>query len=270
MSSSYSESSLDASLSAHWPSHLPATRCLLLPETTRKCAKASGHLTPAGPHLLTPDTQPGPAPSVPWMVPVHSPGAQWSAAVVTVLSVASGPPGPAAWPPSEASCAEGSSCGVCVSLGVFLRPQPLRRPVMVTPPGPFSTLQVRTDTSPNFLSLETSKGSPSLGEARTLKLSPHTCLALPRTGSQQKLVTLCLGPGGPHKGSLSCWWLVCGDDDLHSEGSPCSFLGALPTSRQGSRLEGGGAGQSRPQSHCAAPAVSSLLASFLLLKWPEA
>ena len=168
-------------LSAHWPSRLPAARCLLLPKTTPKSAKASGFLAPEGQHLLTPDTRPSPAPSVPWMVHVCGLGAQWSAAVVTVLSVASGPPGLPAWPPSEASCTEGSSCGVCMSPGISLRPRPLRHPVTMTPPGPFSTLQACTDTSPNFLSLETSKGSPRLGEARTLNLSPHTHLALPRT-----------------------------------------------------------------------------------------
>ena len=140
------------------------------------------------------------------MVHICGLGAPWSAAAVTVLSVASGPPGlPAwppsearsfvasssghcperglwsSWPPSEASCTEGSSCGLCVSPGVSLRPRPLRHPVTMTSPGPFSTLQACTDTSPNFLSLETSKGSPRLVEARTLKLSPHTHLALPRT-----------------------------------------------------------------------------------------
>ena len=140
VSSSYNESSLDASLSAHRPSRLPAARCLLLPKTTPKCAKASGRLVLAGQHLLTPIPGPARPPASPgWSTSVAL-GAQWSAAAVTVLSMASGPPVLPAWPPPEASCTEGSSCGVCVSLGVSLRPQPLRHPVTMTPPVPFFTL----------------------------------------------------------------------------------------------------------------------------------
>ena len=70
-----------------------------------------------------------------------------------------------------------------------------------------------------------------------------------------------LGTGGPHEGSLSRWRLVCRDDNLHSEGSPCPLLGALPLADRGPAWTVGVRGRADPSlRHCSCIFV---LACFL-------
>lgn len=74
-------------------------------------------------------------------------------------------------------------------------------------------------------------------------------------------MTRFLGTGGPHEGSLSLWRLVCRDDNLHSERSPCPLLGALPLSGRAPAWTVGVQGRADPSpQHCSCVFV---LACFL-------